>query len=169
MYKGEHSDYIYGLKLLTTDNIDGISAKNLIMLFNSQEINEYVGLIHGIKINNLPKHISLLTPMLTENVKLMNISHKNLRGVSFLKERGKFINLEFLNINFNRVNNVSDLMSLPNLTELHAKHNVIDHISISAKEKYTRDYFSTNRLRLLDLGWNQISKEEDLWSLRNLS
>ena len=25
-----------------------------------------------------------------------------------------------------------------------------------------------HELRLLDLGWNQITKEEDLWSLRNL-
>lgn len=139
------------------------------MLLNAQEVSEYVGLMNSIKINNFPKQISMLTPLLTENVKLMNISHNNLRGVSFLKERGKFVNLEFLNINFNRINNVSDLMGLPNLTELHAKHNLIDHISISAKEKYAVHYHSTNRLRVLDLGWNQISKEEDLWSLRNLS
>ena len=92
MYKSDNSnsEFIYGLKLIDSDLFDKISIKNLEKILQNPEVTEYFSFIYGLQLNNYRKYISLMLPLISEKIKILNLSHNNLRGASFLKDHKKF-------------------------------------------------------------------------------
>lgn len=66
-------------------------------------------------------------PILSKNIKILNLSNNNILSTSFLKNKGE--SLELVNLNNNKLTNICDLLLLENVEEIYVKNNLIDHIS----------------------------------------
>lgn len=68
-----------------------------------------------------------MMPILSKNIKILNLSNNNILSTSFLKNKGE--SLELVNLNNNKLTNICDLLLLENVEEIYVKNNLIDHIS----------------------------------------
>lgn len=105
-----------------------MSHQILKRIFASSEFTDYFQSFQAIKISANPDHISLFWPYFGANLRILNLSQNSLRSVSFLKEISTD-SLEFINLGTNKLTNISDLLAIPKLIEMHLKNNLIDHVS----------------------------------------
>lgn len=105
-----------------------MSHQILKRIFASSEFTDYFQSFQAIKISANPDHISLFWPYFGTNLRILNLSQNSLRSVSFLKEISTD-SLEFINLSTNKLTNISDLLAIPKLIEMHLKNNLIDHVS----------------------------------------
>lgn len=135
----EKTQQFHGLKLETRKNISKLSPEILERLFKLQEFTEYFHNLQAIKISEYYSELRLTLPILSPSLKILNLSDNNLRSISFLKDI-QLVHLQFINLNNNKITNMSDLLIFENLEEIHIKHNRIDHVHVGKDKIKSKKY-----------------------------
>ena len=74
--------HFHGIKL---EGCEGISGQILKRIFGSSEFGDYFQAFQAVKISNNAKHLGLYWAYMGQNLRILNLSHNQLRGTSFLK------------------------------------------------------------------------------------
>lgn len=78
--------HFHGLKLEGTQVTQNISTQILKRIFASCGFRDYFQVLQAIKISRHPKNLALFYPYVGPNLRILNLSHNQLRSTAFLKE-----------------------------------------------------------------------------------